>query len=177
MPSSRLITDLLGRNKDYAKNHSPKPFLVEIPKDAKMPHTVICNCADGRVNPEVILGLQPGEAIIIKNAGCNVPRNLADILLLDQITGLEEVLILEHTDCGATHVSEEGLRQAIKKYAPNNAKEVGVIDFGTFKDVEKRARDSVEFIRNNPLVRKELAQNTVGAVYDIKTGKVVQVSD
>ncbi|KAH6658716.1 hypothetical protein BKA67DRAFT_533837 [Truncatella angustata] len=172
MSSLRLIPQLLERNQEYAKSHTPLPLITEFPPGTRGPKTVICtfsavsiikfstdnapvSCCDGRVDPEAVLGLKPGgmytiviacfptskdslsfdsEAIVLRNAGCNVPQNLEDLLLLDHVRGgVEEVLVLEHTDCGVTYATDEEIRESLKKLVPSHSKDIDAFEFGTFK--------------------------------------------
>ncbi|KAH8664643.1 carbonic anhydrase [Xylariales sp. PMI_506] len=177
--SATLVSELLERNKEYVKTHKPMPYFSEIPKGISGPRTLIFCCLDGRVRPEEFLGLKPrGEALLIRNAGGHVPRNFNDILLLDQFVGIEEILVIEHTNCGATQITDEKVQEGISKYSPDgHDHEITELKFGTFEDPEARARDFVNFIKTHPFIRPELAQKTVGIVYDIKTGEVTKVSE
>lgn len=172
MATTRLVPELLKRNEEYAKGHTALPLLPEL---TKPPKTIIYCCLDARVRPEDFLDITPGEAILVRNAGGNVPANLSDLLLLDQLLNLEEILVIEHTDCGGTYITDEQAKQNIAKMTPDHPDEIAALKFGTFKDIEGRARDFVKFIKSHPLIRKELAATTTGVVYDIKTGKVTPV--
>ncbi|KAK6073359.1 hypothetical protein SCUP515_06971 [Seiridium cupressi] len=167
--------------RQYAKTHTPMPFIPEFPPEAQKPRVIVLACCDARVNPEAALGLKPGadpvphsEAIVIRNAGCDVPRNMADILLLSHVRpDIEELLIIQHNDCGVTYTTDEAIREGIKTVAPDHVEQIDNLSFGTFQNnlasVEERARKSVNFIKASPFIKRELAENTVGAVYDIKT--------
>ncbi|KAK9413972.1 hypothetical protein SUNI508_11424 [Seiridium unicorne] len=175
MASPRIIPQLLERNAHYAKTHTPMPFIPEFPPEAQKPRVIVLACCDARVNPEAALGLKPGEAIVIRNAGCDVPRNMANILLLSHVRpDIEELLIIQHNDCGVTYTTDEAIREGIKTVAPDHVEQIDNLSFGTFQNnlasVEERARKSVNFIKASPFIKRELAENTVGAVYDIKTG-------
>ncbi|KAM0818368.1 hypothetical protein AB5N19_04178 [Seiridium cardinale] len=194
MASPRIIPQLLERNSQYAKTHTPMPFIPEFPPEAQKPRVIVLACCDARVNPEAALGLKPGgntmtvgahdcvvadpkphsEAIVVRNAGCDVPRSIADILLLSHVRpDIEELLIIQHTDCGVTYTTDEAIREGIKTIAPDHVEQIDNLSFGTFQNnltsVEERARKSVNFIKASPFIKKQLAENTIGAVYDIKT--------
>ncbi|KAK9789189.1 hypothetical protein SCARD494_09388 [Seiridium cardinale] len=201
MASPRIIPQLLERNAQYAKTHTPMPFIPEFPPEAQKPRVIVLACCDARVNSEAALGLKPGgntmtvgahdcvvadpephsEAIVVRNAGCDVPRSIADILLLSHVRpDIEELLIIQHTDCGVTYTTDEAIREGIKTIAPDHVEQIDNLSFGTFQNnlasVEERARKSVNFIKASSLIKKQLAENTVGAVYDIKTGKITRVA-
>ena len=73
-------------------------------------------CADPRICPEQFLDLQPGEAIVFRTAGGHVRPILQDILTLDSFIGhgmLSQLVIVHHTDCGASHFSSQGIKNEI----------------------------------------------------------------
>ncbi|KAH8666973.1 carbonic anhydrase [Xylariales sp. PMI_506] len=177
MESTSFVSQFFERNKEYARTHQPIPYFSELPPLHGRPRALIFSCVDSRVKPEVFLGLKPGEATIIKNAGSHVPRNFNDILILDQFAGFTEILVIEHTDCGGTHLTEDGIRKGVLEYAPGCKTETDILQFGTFKDVAGRARDFVSYLKNHPLIREELADKTVGVVYDVKTGEITKVTE
>ncbi|KAI1396608.1 carbonic anhydrase [Hypoxylon fuscum] len=174
MSANSQVLELIARNQEYAKTHTPSPFIEELPVSVR-PHVIIYCCLDGRVDPAALLGLTPSDAFVLRNIGCGVSRNINDMLFLDSVLDLREVLILSHTDCGVTHVTDDAIRKTIKSRITGQDKEIDGLHFGTFKDNFERVRSDVKFFKTHPLVRQELAENIFGAVYDIKTGKVTRV--
>ncbi|KAI8625036.1 carbonic anhydrase [Xylariaceae sp. FL1651] len=174
MLSSSYALEFIAKSEEYVKTHTPPPFIQDVPLSER-PHTIIFCCADGRVNPLALFGLGLTDAIVIRNAGCGIPRMINDLFLLDQFADLREILIISHTDCGLTHVTDDGVRDSLKRRVPGHDEEIDSIYVGSFKVYSDRVKSDANYIRNHPLVRKELADNIYGAVYDIKTGKVTRI--
>ncbi len=103
----------MKRNKDIAAENGPMPSLPNA-----LPHVkaLIIGCADMRVDPVYILGIEPGEAVVMRNIGGRItPRTLEQLGLLGRISQVAEafpgggdalhVIILHHTDCGITRLA------------------------------------------------------------------------
>lgn len=174
MSSSSHALQLMARSEEYTKTHSPPPMILDVPM-ADRPHTIIFCCADGRVNPVALLGLGLTDAIVIRNAGCVLPRMISDLLVLDQFADLREILVISHTDCGLTHVTDDQVHQSLKSRVSGHDDQIDSIPIGGFKDNVERVKSDVQYIRTHPLVRKELIDHIYGGVYDIKTGKLTRV--
>ncbi|KAI3325321.1 carbonic anhydrase [Xylariaceae sp. AK1471] len=172
--STSHVLELIGKSEEYVKMHTPPPLIADTPVSAR-PHTIIFCCADGRINPLALFDLKLTDAIVVRNAGCGMPRMISDLIFLDQFTGLKEILIISHTDCGLTHVTDHSVRQGIKKNITGHDEEIDGLYVGAFQDYSDRVKSDAAFVRAHPLVRKELADNVFGAVYDIQTGKLTQV--
>ena len=108
---------LLKRNKDFAAQQSAAGSLMPSLPDA-LPHVkaFIIGCADMRVDPAHMLGIEPGEAVVIRNIGGRItPGTLQMMGLLNRISQVEGVnpgggnefhlIVLHHTDCGITHLT------------------------------------------------------------------------
>ncbi|KAI2465833.1 carbonic anhydrase [Annulohypoxylon bovei var. microspora] len=174
MSSNSHVAKLLARNLNHAKTHTPSPIIADVPVEGRA-HTLIFCCADGRVDPAAVLGLKLTDAVVIRNAGCGMPRMINDFLILDEVLDLKEVLIISHTDCGLTHVQDVTIRENLKKRALGRDEEIDNLHFGAFTDNFARVISDVQYFRTHPLVRKELFNHTFGAVYDIESGKLTKV--
>ncbi|KAI1748181.1 carbonic anhydrase [Xylaria castorea] len=174
MSSSSHALQLMARSEEYAKTHSPPPMILDVPISDR-PHTIIFCCADGRLNPLALLGLELTDAIVIRNAGCVLSRMMSDLLVLDQVADLREILIISHTDCGLTHVTDDQVRQSLKSRVSGHDDHIDSIAVGGFKDNVERVKSDAQYIRTHPLVRKELVDHIYGGVYDIQTGKLTRV--
>ncbi|KAK3370616.1 carbonic anhydrase [Podospora didyma] len=178
------ITQLLERNKEV--KHTPFLLIDEREHDAKVDfsRTLIVTCCDPRCTPEEIFNFKSGEVIVHRNAGANVRYALRDIVILDTVMQLTEILILHHTDCGTLRHNDEELKTWVKHGNWVNRgidekiwPEVDKIDIGLTKDVspEDTARDNIEWVRAQPVIRDELKKNTRGFVFDIKSGNVKEI--
>ncbi|KAI0205314.1 carbonic anhydrase [Astrocystis sublimbata] len=174
MLSNATVKELFARSKNHPATHTPAPMMADV-EVTDRPHTIIFCCADSRINPPMLFNLGFADAIVIRNAGCVIPRMIADLLILDQITDLREILIISHTDCGLTHVTDDFVRENLKEKNPGHKEEIDHISVGSFKDNAARVRSDAQYVRSHPLLRKELQENIHGAVYDIKTGVLSRV--
>lgn len=96
-----LTDELLTRNADYAKTHRPRAPLPTL-------NTIVVSCVDARIDPAHILGLAPGEAVVLRNAGARVTEEIErDIALLVAMASKAmgrpadpEIVLIHHTQCG-----------------------------------------------------------------------------
>ena len=133
-------------------------------------HVAIVTCMDARIHPEKFLGLEIGDAHIIRNAGGRVSEDAIRSLVISQrLLGTTEVVVIHHTDCGMVTFTNEQLSAKIKA-------ELGVethLDFLPFTDLEKSVKEDVQILRQSPLIPKNFPIS--GGYYDVKTGKLVDV--
>ncbi|KAF2429674.1 carbonic anhydrase [Tothia fuscella] len=176
MSSPLIVSEIIERNNELAKSWTPWPLFSEIAAfGMASPSILITTCADPRLNPVDFLGLKPGELVVtVRNVNGHIAPNLNDILALDVLLGFKEILIVHHTDCGATHFKEDQVKGILSERAPGN-KEVAFMQFGAIGDVPLSVRDDIAILKASPLVRKELLENVHGYVLDIKTGKLSPV--
>ncbi|RYC64475.1 hypothetical protein CHU98_g1767 [Xylaria longipes] len=175
MASSSLAQELLKRNEAYIeKGHKPIPLFTDL---GFTPKKMIFSCIDQRVNPVELIGLtDTDEAVIVRTASGTPARNLNDIAAIDNLTTLTELIVIKHTDCGATYMTEEQIRAHIRTHNTDIDSEVlNNIFVGTTHDIVERTRKDVELIRNSPIVRKELRETASGLLFDITTGKLTKV--
>ncbi|KAJ6574630.1 carbonic anhydrase [Mycena capillaripes] len=134
---------------------------------------IIITCIDPRVNPYDQLGLKPGEAITIQNAGGSAKEALRSIMVPQHFLGIHgEIAVFHHTDCGMSRVTTDEMRELVKKANPGRddvAATVDCMDFHHITDTEGSVKTDVEFLAKNPLVVK--GTEISGWVYDVNTGK------
>ena len=111
------LDQLLGRNKEFAaKQSSSGTLLPSLPEALPKVKAVVIGCADMRVDPAHVLGLQPGEAVVLRNIGGRItPGLLQQLGLLGRIGqvageipgggGEFHLIVLQHTDCGITRLT------------------------------------------------------------------------
>ncbi|TBU25741.1 carbonic anhydrase [Dichomitus squalens] len=151
------VADLLARNKASLLSYQPRPYLsdraaLNIPPRS----SVLVTCCDPRVHPEEFFGLKSGDAAVLRNAGGRVRLSLIDIITLDALLGhgtLKQLLIVHHTDCGATHFKDEDLKA----------------------DTIARVKGDIEAAQQSELLPEALKKGVRGFVLDIKTGVVTEV--
>jgi carbonic anhydrase len=126
---------------------------------------------DARLDVYAILGLDLGEAHVIRNAGGVISDDAIRSLVISQrLLGTNEIILIHHTDCGMLTFSDDEVKEQI-------AAEVGTrppFALEAFKDVEADVRQSIGRLRANPyLVEKNRIR---GFVYDVKTGALNEVT-
>lgn len=135
-------------------------------------HVAVLTCMDARLHPARFLGLQEGDAHIIRNAGGRASDDaIRSIVISEQLLGTTEVVVIHHTDCGMETFSNEDLRTKLKQELNADADHV---DFLPFKGLEQSVRDDVATIKNSPFVPKNIEVS--GFVYDVKSGKLLPVT-
>jgi carbonic anhydrase len=159
------VTDeLLANNAAYAENFSgPLPL-----PPAK--HVAVLACMDARINVYGVLGLNEGEAHVIRNAGGVVTEDeIRSLAISQRLLGTEEIILIHHTDCGMLTFTDDAFKQAIQE-------DVGVKPAWAaeaFTDLDDDVRQSVARIKNSPFIPKK--DSVRGFVFDVATGKLTEV--
>lgn len=147
---------------DFSKGHLPVPPGRQL---------AIVTCMDARLDPAKFLGLEEGDAHVIRNAGGLVTEDaLRSLVISHWLLGTQEVVVLAHTDCGMLTFSNDDLRAKLEDEAGADASDV---DFRPFPDLEESVRDSVRTIRESPLLPDDLEVS--GWVYDVRNGRITEV--
>jgi len=134
-------------------------------------HVTVVACMDARLHPEKFLGLEIGDAHVIRNAGGRASDDAVRSLIISQrLLGTKEVLVIHHTDCGMLTFTNEQLRDKLKAETGADASN---IDFLPFPDLEQSVRDDVKRIQDSPFVDKDI--KVTGFIYDVKTGRLQKV--
>ncbi len=131
----------------------------------------VVTCMDARLHPEEFLGLELGDAHVIRNAGGRVSDDaIRSLVISERLLGTEEVVVIHHTDCGMLTFSNEDLTAKIKEDLGVDASGQ---DFLPFSDLEESVRGDVEKIRASDLIPDDISVS--GAIYDVKTGQLREV--
>jgi carbonic anhydrase len=126
----------------------------------------VVTCMDARLDPAQFLGLNPGDAHVIRNAGGRAADAIRSLVISQHLLGTREVVVIHHTDCGMLTFTDEQLRQKLRD-------ELGVTseqEFLPFSDLEQSVRDDVAIIRASPLLLKDVPVR--GFIYDVRTGRL-----
>ncbi|KDQ30447.1 hypothetical protein PLEOSDRAFT_1111315 [Pleurotus ostreatus PC15] len=123
------------------------------------------------------LGIDLGEAHIIRNAGGVARDALRSLIISQRLLGTREIAVYHHTGCGLVTMTTPGLQKLVKDADPTNAeagKQIDNIDFLEYgPDLEKSVRDDVQFLQNSPLILK--GTKITGWIWDVETEKASQV--
>lgn len=133
-------------------------------------HLAVVACMDARLDVYRILGLQEGEAHVIRNAGGVVSDDAIRSLVISQrLLGTHEIILIHHTDCGMLTFSDDEVKKKIQA-------DVGIrpsFALEAFPDLESDVRQSIARIKASPFIPKK--DSIRGFVYDVKTGKLNEV--
>lgn len=133
--------------------------------------TVIVTCMDARIDPARALGLEEGDAHVIRNAGGRVVEALRSIAISQQLLGTSEVAIIHHTDCGMLTFTDADIRSKLRD---NLGADADHIAFLAFPDLDAPVRADLAMYHASPIVRKDVTVR--GFVYDVKTGALRPIS-
>jgi carbonic anhydrase len=161
------VTDeLLRNNAEFASTFSKG--------DLPMPpgkHLAVVACMDARLNVYALLGLEEGQAHIIRNAGGVVTEDVIRSLAISQrLLGTSEVILVHHTDCGMLTFTDDQVKADIEAdtgLRPHFALEA-------FSDLERDIRQSIARIKASPFVPNK--DSVRGFVFDVTTGKLQEVT-
>jgi len=126
---------------------------------------------DSRISPLELLGLEPGDAKILRNAGGRVTDDvLRTLVLAVYLLGVTRVLVMPHTHCRMAQSTEEQIHALI---AEKHGVDTRSISFETIADPIQTLCDDVNRIRSHPLLPPDLT--VAGAIYDVMSGRMSQV--
>lgn len=130
----------------------------------------ILACMDARIDPIRALGLQPGDAHIIRNAGGRVADALRSLSISQLMLGTNAVAVIHHTRCGALAPDDGAIREQLSLQLGVDAAQV---DFLTFQDLEQALHEDMAAYRESPIVRHDIPIR--GFIYDVDTGRLREV--
>ena len=159
-----VTDDLLANNARYAETFSgPLP----------MPpgkHVAVVACMDARLDVYRILGLNEGEAHVIRNAGGVVTDDAIRSLAISQrLLGTTEIVLIHHTDCGMLTFTDDQFKRSIQD--ETGVKPAWAAE--SFADLDEDVRQSVARIKASPFIPRKDAIR--GFVFDVATGKLNEV--
>jgi len=157
---------LLAANDRYAYWFT-KGDLSNVPRRG----VVILTCMDARFDPAKALGLEEGDAHVLRNAGGRATDDaIRSLVLSSYLLGTREFLVIHHTDCGLQAYTEEEIRERLRQQVGVNASD---IEFLTFTDLDESVRQDVATIRASPLMLNDISVR--GFVYDVRNGRLRDV--
>jgi carbonic anhydrase len=161
-----VIDELVQANAEYASTFDRG--------DLPMPparRLAIVTCMDARLIPSRALGLEEGDAHVIRNAGGRARDALRSLVISQRLLGTNEIAVIHHTDCGMLTFTNPVLHAKVKQDL--GADSTG-IDFLPFSNVEESVREDVEFLQSSPLIPRDVPIR--GFVYDVRTGRLSEVA-
>ena len=164
-----LLDDCVHANQAYVAAFGDRVRLDTHP--AK--HLVVVTCMDCRMHVEEILGLNVGDAHVLRNGGGIVTDDVIRSLILSyRFLGTREIFVINHTGCDLLGLYDDQLR---KELAMETGRDTGGLEFFGFRDLESNVRRQLEKIRESPFIPKDIAVH--GLIYDVKTGQLQRVME
>jgi carbonic anhydrase len=134
--------------------------------------TAVLVCMDARIDPAKALGLEEGDAHVIRNAGgLATPDAIRSLIISYKLLGTREFVVIHHTDCGMLTFTNEQLRAQLQRDLGADA---SAIDFLPFGDVDESVRRDVATIRSSPLLPRDIPVR--GFVYEVGSGRLREVA-
>lgn len=160
------IDELLKQNEAYVARFASGGR----PAAPRLGLTIVC-CMDSRIHLEAALGLEIGDAHMIRNAGGRIADALRSLAISQTMLGTGEVAIVHHNDCGMVMFTDESIRRKLREERGVDADDVA---FLPFTDLEQSVRDDIAIYRRSPLVRQDITVR--GFVYDVHSGRLTEVA-
>jgi len=162
-----VADELLRANENFARNFTLGELSVR-PKR----HVAVLACMDSRILFEHCLGLKPGDAHMIRNAGGIATEDaLRSLIVSHHLLDTQEFIIINHTDCGLLKVKEDELKARLRDKMGATADSPA--HFHAFDDLEENVRQQIQRVRSHPWIPKHIPVR--GFVYDVKTGKLREI--
>ena len=159
-----VTDDLLANNERYAGSFSGS---LPLPPSA---HLAVVACMDARLNVYAILGLEDGQAHVIRNAGGVITDDeIRSLTISQRLLGTNEIILIHHTDCGMLTFTDDEFKASIQQdtgIKPEWAAEA-------FPDLDEDVRQSIARIKVSPFIPH--TDHVRGFVFDVATGRLREV--
>jgi len=161
--SHESFDDLIAANTDFQKTFKYSELTGSAAKGL-----AIVTCMDSRINPLSVVGMNSGDAKILRNAGARVTEDvLRTLVLATYLLNVNRILVMPHTDCAMARGDEAAIHKLIdEKYGINTSS----LEFKTTTDQVGALASDINRVRSYPLLREGVV--VAGAIYDVKTGKI-----
>ncbi len=157
--------DVLRANETYAARFDHADLTGRAAKGL-----AVLTCIDTRIDPLAMLGLRPGDAKILRNAGARVTDDvLRTLVLAGYLLDVSRVMVVAHTDCRMVGGTDDDVHEAI---AAQGGPDTRSLEFRVTADVEETLRHDVRRVRSSPYLA---GLESGGFVYDVRSGRVTQV--
>lgn len=169
---SRITDMLLARNETYAAAHEPRPPLPSL-------NTIVVSCTDARVDPAHVLGLAPGEAVVLRNAGGRVSEAIereVGLLIAMASTALgrpaqPDIVLIHHTDCGVERLADP---KAVARLSRASGISDGTLEGLVIQDPVESLNEDVERLQKSPYIMRGAQVSAI--VYDQHSGRASLVT-
>jgi carbonic anhydrase len=157
-----LLQNSRGYGEQFDKGDLPLPPAKRV---------AVVACMDARLDPARVLGLEEGDAHVIRNAGGVVTDDEIRSLSISQhLLGTEEIILIHHTDCGMLTFNDEGFASQLESATGERPD----WEPRSFTNLEDDVRDNIRRIKDSPFVPR--TDSVRGFIYEVETGKLREVS-
>ncbi len=161
-----VTDDLLRNNEEYARSFEKG----DLPLPPARGVAVVA-CMDARLDVHKILGLEEGDAHVIRNAGGVVTDDeIRSIVISQRLLGTREIILIHHTDCGMLTFTDDEVKRQIQD-------DVGIkpeFALEAFTDLDEDVRQSIARIKASPFIPHK--DSVRGFVYEVETGRLREVT-
>ncbi len=131
----------------------------------------ILTCMDARIDPAKAFELEEGDAHVVRNAGGRASDDaIRSLVISTHLLGTREILVIHHTDCGMHAVTNEDVRERLRR---NLGVDASQVDFLPLSDLDQSLQQDVATIRSTPLLPPDILVH--GFVFDVRTGRLRDV--
>jgi len=156
------FADILNANQTYSANYRYGEL-----KGRALKGLAVLTCMDSRIDPLGMMGLSPGDAKILRNAGARVTDDvLRTLVLAVYLLGVNRMMIVAHTDCRMTVESEDAVHRAITDVGGPDTRS---LSFMTTNDLRESLAQDVQKIRSSPYLG---ALAVGGFIYHLDSGRL-----
>lgn len=160
------FADAFAANDEYIKSFNYSELTGVAQKGL-----AIVTCMDSRITPLAVVGMHPGDAKILRNAGARVTEDvLRTLVLATYLLGVKRILIMPHTNCRMAMGEEADIHALIQK---EHGVDTRSLEFRTVSDQTKALITDVNRVRSYPLLNEGVV--VCGAIYDVSNGKITPV--
>jgi carbonic anhydrase len=161
------VTDeLLANNEAYVSSFDKGD--LPMPPAKKV---AVLACMDARLNVYGALGLQEGDAHVIRNAGGVVTDDeIRSLAISQRLLGTEEIILVHHTDCGMLTFTDDGFKAQVQE--ETGIKPEWAVE--AFADLEADVRQSIARIKASPFIPRK--DSVRGFIYEVETGRLREVA-
>ena len=155
------FTDVINANEVFV-NHFDHSGLTGTAQKG----LAIVTCMDSRINPLAVVGMQAGDAKILRNAGARVTDDvLRTLVLASYLLGVTRVLVMPHTDCRMVCANDSVIHETIQS---QHGVDTRSLEFRTVSDQREALMVDVSRLRSYPLLKTGVT--VAGAIYNVTTG-------
>ncbi len=158
--------ELLKNNEDYVAGFDRGE--LPLPPAKKV---AVVACMDARLVPTRILGLEEGDAHVIRNAGGVITdAEIRSLAISQNLLGTEEIILIHHTDCGMLTFTDEQFKSKLEESTGQRPS----WDSEAFSDLEGNVRESIQKVTDSPFIPN--TDSVRGFVYEVETGRLREVA-